>query len=142
MMQSESGFSVLLLVSLFIEAFLHKRTTFQQAIIFKRSTIFKRTASVSYNCSARICGTEIKMVRRDVLFERPIVQLFPPIFSKHVTVDISCGAAVKRAVGMTLFSDATVLMRVFPSCKYTPRVDVGHMMERHLDFFHKSTDGV
>ena len=35
---------------------------------------------------------------------------------------------------MTLFSDTTVLIRVFPSCIYTPRVDAGHHDGRRLDF--------
>ena len=39
----------LFVIILIIEASLHKRTTFQQAIMFKRSTIFNQIATVSYS---------------------------------------------------------------------------------------------
>ena len=41
-------------------------------------------------------------------------------------MDTRCGVAVKRAIGMTLFGDTTVLSRFFLECKYTPQVDAGH----------------
>ena len=113
----------LFVIILIIEASLHKRTTFQQAIVFKRSTIFNQIATVSYSCSARICATEIKIVRRDVLFERPIVQLFPRsrlifqsmyLFSFLSSLDVNILRESMRAI----------------------------MMGRHLDSYHKSTVGV
>lgn len=114
MRQRKREFSVFVLLALSLKHLCASAQRFNRLSCFTRITIFKRTAKVAYSFGARICATEPENVQRDVLFGKPIVQLFPDFLPKHIIVDISCEYAVRRAFGMTLFSDTTVLNRFFP----------------------------